>query len=115
MPLLEQFFFLSLLVQIVHAVEELITGFHKKWYAFKWSFNAFLTFEILFEGFWIAVYLFPAFPYRQNLQMLFLPLMFANSVQHIIWAATKKEYVPGLITAPLHGIVFLLYYFQIHL
>ncbi len=43
MSLLEQFFAISLLVQIVHAIEELGTGFNKKWYAFKMPFWVFLA------------------------------------------------------------------------
>ncbi len=112
MNLLEQFFAISLLIQIVHAAEELSTGFHKKWYAFKMPFWLFLLLELAFEGFWISVYFLPDFPNRQYFQAFFLVLMFANGVQHLIWAGNVKKYVPGLITAPIHIIVFLLFYFQ---
>jgi len=108
---IEQFFALSLLVQIVHSIEELSTGFHKKWYAFKMPFWVFLLFEISFEGFWVAVLLFHNIPNRPALQLIFLVLMFANGVQHIVWAGNVKRYVPGLVTAPLHIIIFLLFYF----
>lgn len=113
MNLLEQFFFLSLLVQTAHSIEELSTGFHKKWYLFKMPFWLFLLFEIAFESFWIAVLLFHNFPSRSYLQTLFLVLMFANGVQHIVWAGNVKKYVPGLISALLHVIVFLIFYFQV--
>lgn len=113
MSLLEQFFALSLLVQLVHSIEELSTGFHKKWYLFKMPFWVFLLFELVFEGFWIVVYFFQDFPNRPYLQAFFLALMFTNGVQHIVWAGNTKKYVPGLITAPLHIAVFLLFYFQI--
>jgi hypothetical protein len=112
MTLLEQFFAISLLVQIFHAIEELATGFHKKWYAFKMPFWVFLLFEFLFEGFWIAVYLHPNFPNRQILQAFFMALMFANGIQHLVWWGNAKKYVPGLLTAPLHIVVFLAYYFR---
>lgn len=111
MNLLEQFFGISLLIQVIHAIEELTTGFNKKWYAFKMPFWVFLLFELVFEGFWIAVYLLHDFPDRQVFQAFFLALMFANGVQHLVWAGNVKKYVPGLITAPLHIIVFLMYYF----
>lgn len=112
MNLLEQFFTISLLIQVIHAIEELTTGFNKKWYAFKIPFWVFLAFEIIFEGFWIAVWLLQDFPNRTLLQAFFLALMFANGVQHIVWAGNVKKYVPGLITAPVHIIVFLVYYFK---
>ena len=75
-------------------------------------FWVFLTFEILFEGFWIVVLLESSFPNRTSLQLLFLVLMFANGVQHIVWFGAVKKYVPGLITAPMHIVAFLLFYFE---
>lgn len=112
MGLLEQFFAISLLVQVVHATEELSTGFYKKWYAFKMPFWMFLLFELIFEGFWITVYLLQNFPNRSSLQAVFLALMFMNGIQHLVWAGNVKKYVPGLITGPAHIIVFLTYYFK---
>ena len=112
MNLLEQFFAISLLIQVIHVIEELATGFNKKWYVFKMPFWVFLLFEVAFEGFWIVVYLFPDFPNRPAFQAFFLALMFANGVQHLVWAGNVKKYVPGLITAPIHIIVFLTYYFR---
>lgn len=110
MSLLEQFFVISLVVQIAHSIEELSTGFHKKWYVFKMPFWVFLVFEIVFNGFWIVVFLLQDFPSRTHLQAFFLALMFANGVQHVVWAGNVKKYVPGLITAVLHIIIFLIYY-----
>ena len=109
---LEQFFTISLLVQIAHSIEELSTGFHKKWYVFKMPFWVFFAFEVVFESFWISVWCFQNFPNRAYLQIFFLALMFANGVQHIVWAGNVKKYVPGLITAPIHIIVFLVFYFK---
>ncbi|MBI5448808.1 HXXEE domain-containing protein [Candidatus Gottesmanbacteria bacterium] len=109
---LEQFFTISLLVQIAHATEELSTGFHKKWYVIKVPLEVFLAFEVVFECFWIAVWLFQDFPSRAYLQTFFLALMFANGVQHIVWAGNVKKYVPGLVTAPVHCVVFLMFYFK---
>lgn len=113
MELLEQFYILSLLVQIIHSLEELSTGFHKKWYLFKMSFRSFLVFELLFSAFWILVLLLPSFPFRTLLQEFFLVLMFANGIQHLVWYGTVKKYVPGLISAPIHVIVFLVFYFRL--
>ncbi len=112
MGTLETFFVLSLFVQLIHSVEELSTGFHKKWYLFKMPFWVFLTFEILFALFWFAVLLIDTLPIRESLQKFFLFLMLANGVQHLIWWRFAKKYVPGLITAPLHIGVFLTFYFS---
>jgi len=112
MNIIEQFFLVSLVVQIVHSIEELSTGFNKKWYVFKMPFWVFLAFEICFSSFWLAVLLLPAFPYRVYLQEFFLALMFANGVQHLVWSGIVKKYVPGLITAPIHIGVFLVFLFQ---
>lgn len=112
MNLIEQFFIIGLFVQIAHSIEELAMGFHKKWYLFKMPFWFFLVFEIVFESFWIAVWLLPNFPNRIYLQAFFLALMFANGVQHIVWAGNVKKYVPGLVTAPIHMIVFLVFYLR---
>ncbi len=112
MNLLEHFFALSLLVQLVHVGEELSTGFHKKWYLFKMPLWVFLLFEIVFEGFWISVFLFHSFPSRSFLQTLFLILMFANGVQHIIWSGVVKKYDPGLTISFINIIIFLSFYFR---
>lgn len=109
--MLEKFFIASLLVQLIHSVEELSTGFHKKWYLFKMPFLVFLSFELIFSGFWIFV-LFSSLPYREYLQAFFLILMFANGVQHLVWWGFEKKYIPGLITAFAHLLVFLIFYFK---
>lgn len=113
MDLLQQFFFLSLIVQLAHSFEELSTGFHKKWYLFQMPFKVFLAFELCFSAFWIVILLLPSFPFRVYLQESFLALMFANGVQHLVWWGTTKKYVPGLITAPVHILVFLIFYFKV--
>ncbi|OGH20775.1 MAG: hypothetical protein A3D74_05630 [Candidatus Levybacteria bacterium RIFCSPHIGHO2_02_FULL_37_13] len=101
-----------LLVQILHSVEELSTGFHKKWYFTKLSFKTFLIFEIIHNLFWSLVVFIKDFPYRSELLLFFIALMFANGVQHIVWFGFKKKYVPGLITAPIHIVLFFIFYFQ---
>lgn len=110
--MLETFFLTSVVVQFFHSVEELSTGFHKKWYLFKMPFWVFLTFEVLFALFWLVVLFNFNFPYREIFQALFLILMLANGVQHLVWSGVVKKYVPGLVTAPIHVLVFLTYYFQ---
>lgn len=110
---LDNFAIIVFLLQTAHSVEELSTGFHKKWYLFKMPFVAFLTFEIMFELFWGAVVFFHAFPFREHLLLFFFALMFANGIQHIVWAGVTKKYVPGLITAPFHVVLFLVIYYTL--
>jgi hypothetical protein len=110
---LTNFAILVFAIQTVHSLEELSTGFYKKWYLFKMPFKTFLTFEILFEVFWAAVIFYPYFPAREQLLAFFLVLMFANGVQHLVWAGSVKKYVPGLITAIIHCALFLIFYFRI--
>lgn len=97
------------LIQLVHSSEELLTGFHKKWFLFKMPFKVFLGFEIIHNSFWASVLLFQQFPQREILITLFIYLMLANGLEHIIWAFIKRKYVPGLITAPIHILLFLIY------
>jgi len=101
------------LLQTAHSVEELSTGFHRKWYLFKMPFWAFLLFEIVFEVFWGSVVFLNQFPLREYLLPFFFALMFANGVQHIVWAGIAKRYIPGLITAPFHIILFLIIYYTL--
>jgi len=106
---------IALIIQLAHSIEELMTGFHKKWYLMKLSFPFFLTFEILHNIFWLSVFLIGVFPRRAWLIEFFLVLMFANGIQHIVWAGSVKKYVPGLITAILHIVnflIFILYYWR---
>lgn len=111
MELLEQFFIASLLVQLAHSTEELTTKFHKKWYLVKMPLRAFLLFELAFSGFWIFILFNKSFPSREYFQLFFLILMFANGIQHVVWFGVAKKYVPGLITAPVHIIIFSIFYF----
>lgn len=98
-------------IQLAHSFEELITGFHKKWYFRKLSFRFFLAFEILHNIFWLSVLYTESFPVRYQLISFFLVLMFANGIQHVVWAGSVKKYVPGLATSALHIANFLVFYF----
>lgn len=113
MNFLNLFFSIILFVQFLHVAEELLTGFHKKWYLSKMPLWGFILFEVIFEGFWMGVLLMRNFPARSFFQELFLVLMFANGIQHVVWAGNVKKYVPGLITSFIHITVFLIFYFQV--
>lgn len=104
---------IALFIQLAHSIEELLTGFHKKWYLVKLPFSFFLVFEVIHNIFWFSVFRVGSFPARLQLMSFFLVLMFANGVQHVVWAGSVKKYVPGLITAVLHIVNFLVFYFGV--
>lgn len=112
MTLLDKFYLYILITQLFHSMEELSTGFHKKWYLSTLSFKTFLLFEILFSSFWLYLLINTNFPNRIIFQKFFILLMFANGVQHLVWWGSVKKYVPGLITAFIHIGLFLNYYFK---
>lgn len=103
---IELFATIMLVVQIVHSIEELLTGFYKKWFVFKMSFKFFLGFEIIHNLFWVFVLLNKQFPFRTSLLTFFIILMFAQSILHMFWMWNEKKYIPGLYTAILHIIIF---------
>lgn len=77
-------------------------GFHKKWYLFKMPLWLFLFFEMCFSLFWIGILFFQLFSNQNFLAKVFILLMFANGIQHIVWFGLDKKYNPGLATAVLH-------------
>lgn len=108
---IQTFATLIFIVQLFHSVEELSTGFYKKWFFFKMSFRTFLTFEILLYLLVLLILIFN-FPYKNYLLAFFIVLMFAQSLWHLAWWAMEKKYVPGLVTAIIHVVIFLIFYFQ---
>ena len=108
-----QFAALFYIIQLAHSLEELITGFHKKWYLFKIPFSLFFTFGVFHSLFWGLVLIQNQFPFRTQLLAIFILLMFVNGIQHLIWFATVKKYVPGLLTAPAFVVLFFIFYYQI--
>lgn len=111
--MLESIAFSMLIIQFAHSVEELATGFHKKWYLFPMPFWVFLLFEVSHNLFWGVVILTDLIPYKTQLAAFFIALMFANGIQHVVWYGVKKKYVPGLVTAPLHILLFLVFFFNL--
>jgi len=111
--MLELFFIISLGIQLIHSIEELSNNFHNKFPLFKMKFKTFLTFEIIFFLFWLLVLLLSIFPFRNYFMGFFIVLMFANGLWHLVWWGITKKYVPGLITAPLFIINFIIFYFKL--
>ena len=115
MTQLEYYFLILLIIQVVHSLEELIMGFHQKFPILKMSFRFFLSFEVLFLAFWVLVFVYSGFPFRNGLLYLYNIMMFANGIWHLFWWGMEKKYVPGIATAPLFILVFLAFYFEITL
>lgn len=111
--MIEKFALYILILQFVHSIEELMMGFHKIWYLFSMPFWFFLLFEVAHNIFWSLVILTDLIPYKSQLSAFFIALMFANGVQHLVWFGWKKKYVPGLLTAPAHVILFLVFFFKV--
>ncbi len=102
---------ISFFIQLVHSLEELSTGFHKKWYLFTMPFWVFLTFEICFSLFWFICIFTDLFSNKVVLLHVFILLMFANGIQHLVWFGWSKKYNPGFITSLAHVGWFIFYYF----
>jgi len=111
MTILESFFIVMLGIQFAHSLEELLNEFHKKFPLFSMTFKFFLIFEIIFFSFWTLVY-FVEISAREHLMAFFIILMFINGIWHVTWYGIAKKYVPGLITAPLFILTFLIFYFK---
>lgn len=98
------------ILQLIHSQEEIWTGFHKKWFLFKMPLWVFIAFEAMLSATILAYMLNPQLPGANGLMTWFMLVMLLNGMEHVIWAAVKKSYVPGLITAPLFIILFGCYY-----
>jgi hypothetical protein len=98
------------MVQLVHSQEEIWAGFHNKWFAAKLPLWLFVSFEIVLSVTIISYIINPNFAGADIFMPWFIFVMLLNGMEHIIWAAVKKSYVPGLITAPIFIILFALYY-----
>lgn len=110
--MLETTFTILLGIQFFHSIEELSTKFHERFPLFKMKWQTFLLFEIIFLSFFLSVLLFENLANRDVWMAIFTILMFANGLWHIVWWGIEKKYVPGLCTAPLFIITFLIFYFK---
>ncbi len=112
MTILESYFAVMVIVQWLHSLEEISTHFEQRWPVWKMSRTFFVTLEILFVPVVLTFLLFKNIPLREVFMLSYIALMFANGIWHLMWAGIEKRYVPGLLTAPLFIVVFLLFYFQ---
>ena len=113
MNYLETFYTILVGIQLLHSQEEIHARFEKRWPVWKMSRTFFIAFEILFSVFIIVPIFLTTFPFREMWMQFFNILMFANGIWHLMWAASEKRYVPGVITAPLFLIIFSVFYFNL--
>jgi hypothetical protein len=98
------------LTQAVHFVEELSTGFHRRFPEAlglpAWSTAFFVSFNVAWLVAWVLCI--PGLTARRHLALF--PLWFlaiaavANGIAHPALAARAGGYFPGLVTAPVLGV-----------
>jgi hypothetical protein len=101
------------ILQIIHSQEEIWTGFHEKWFVFSMPRWLFLTFEFVLSATIITYTFKPQLNGADHFMQWFIFAMLLNGIEHIVWAAVKKTYVPGLVTAPFFVLLFAAYYKQL--
>lgn len=97
--------------QALHFAEEYSTGFYRLFPPLlglaAWSPDFFLIFNLCWLGIWVCA----AFGLRAGHRAAFFPAWFLsiasmiNGVAHLLLAVRAGGYFPGLVTAPLVGIV----------
>ncbi len=107
---LYNYFVLFGIIQLIHSQEEIWTGFHKKWFLFTMSKWVFVAWEALLSAVIITYMLRPHLAGATGFMQWFIFAMLLNGMEHVIWGAVKKSYVPGLVTAPLFLILIGSYY-----
>jgi hypothetical protein len=101
---------LTIVVHALHAAEEFLTGFHRRFPATfdlaPWSPEFFLSFNIV----WIAIWLAGVWGLSARRRSGFLPVWFlavagaVNGIAHPLLAVGSGGYFQGLATAPFLGV-----------
>jgi hypothetical protein len=101
---------LAVVLQSIHFVEELITGFYERFPALlglrPWSAAFFVAFNL----FWLVVEGLALVGLRLKLRAAFFPAWFlglasvVNGVAHPLFSAMAGSYFPGLWSSPLVGV-----------
>jgi hypothetical protein len=104
-------FGIGLLLQSLHFVEEYATGFYQRFPSSldlePWPRSFFVTFNLC----WLAIWAWAAVRLRAGSRVALWAVWFfalagmANGVAHPLLAIRADGYFPGLITAPLVGVV----------
>jgi hypothetical protein len=100
-----------LTIQVAHFIEEYTTRFYQRFPSLvglvPWSVNFFVVFNV----FWLIIWAFSALALSSGARIALFPLWFlavsmiANGIAHPLLAVASGGYFPGLITAPIEGIL----------
>ena len=99
------------LVQAAHFGEELLTGFHVRFPALFGRAAIPLRFFVFFNLAWLGIWVLSAWGVAERWRAALFPLWFlgiaslVNGIAHPTLAALAGGYFPGLVTAPLLGVV----------
>lgn len=108
---IDSWYIVFVIIQLIHSQEELHAGFYKKSPIFPMPKKRFIIFEILFSTLIVSFAIFKQLPLRDVWMPFFILLMFANGVEHFLWWLSEKRYVPGIVTAVITLLVFIIFYF----
>ena len=104
-------FLLGLAVQCMHFMEEFLTHFQDRFPALlglpPWSERFFVAFNLI----WLSVWILSAIDLERTYRLALFPVWFfaiaavVNGIAHPLLAAVVHGYFPGLITAPVLGVL----------
>ena len=104
-------FLLGLAVQCMHFMEEFLTHFQDRFPALlglpPWSERFFVAFNLI----WLSVWILSAIDLERAYRLALFPVWFfaiaavVNGIAHPVLAAVVHGYFPGLITAPVLGVL----------
>ena len=104
-------FLLGLAVQCMHFMEEFLTHFQDRFPALlglpPWSERFFVAFNLI----WLSVWILSAIDLERAYRLALFPVWFfaiaavVNGIAHPVLAAVVRGYFPGLITAPVLGVL----------
>jgi hypothetical protein len=104
-------FLLGLAVQSLHFMEEFVTHFPERFPALlglpPWSESFFVTFNLI----WLSVWILSAIDLERGYRLALFPVWFfaiaaiANGIAHPMLAVISHGYFPGLVTAPVLGVL----------
>ena len=111
---------LTTALQTLHFLEELVTGFHERFPELFGLPTMPLTFFVVFNLMWIAIWLY-AIKHLTSNQIFprfaawFLAIAGTlNGLAHPGFALMVGGYFPGLVTSPLIGLAAVLLWFHLH-
>lgn len=102
---------IAIAIESVHFGEELATGFHQRFPELLGLSPWPLSFFVVFNVAWIALWLVSAAGLRAGVDAAYFPIWFLvigmmlNGVAHPLLALAAGGYFPGLVTSPVTGVL----------